>query len=617
VPEMEETRCITMTRKNNIVLALLSLVTICFIVSDAFAEVWPVGKYPLSFGFHNMLTNTQNYTRMFETCLNNGITVHSVEFEWREDRIKGMYYWGRSDSIVIAAHDAMEKTGVLIELRGRFQDICSPQWAPYPDPVISQSGNFPIVRNSEYEYYPEMLDYLELFLERYKPGGILAQQMNWGSEWGITHYDVFGEYDRCWHAVGDYGNHIAPSSMHLDEFAVLYSDYRETLQAIYQDVSIPFSTLSTPFDEFECENQVGIQSEAEYISFVIIVRHELEDVLNKPPIDEFDWHTFILYNDPLNPGIYNPQPHWNWGEKSFSDRSHLISDVLFSDVDIPISTFEGAATPYWNNIKYVGVEMNHRNHIIFQLSSLAELSVGGATRVLVFDSTIDDGVSADFGYTAFEEWWNNTEDPADSLFDAYSRMAELLAGSYCTAKYVEDSIDPIIRFCYYSPGKALYTYMIRAKYDSGAHTAYSFAVNTSLVRVYRMLDDPYLVECPGGICELGAGLNWDIVWVEEVSSDEERQMYDDSGIQVAGPNPSCNSARFIISSEMSKAENISIYDICGRCIASIPIFKRNGVRNAVLNLSEYSEGGGVLPNGTYYAICAEYPENIARFTVVR
>ena len=105
-------------------------------ISGVSADIWPAGKYPLSFGFHNMLSNAHDYEAVFDRCLENNITVHSVEFEWREDRIPGMYYWGRSDSIVIAAHNAMENTNTSIELRCRFNvDICNPKWAPYPEPI--------------------------------------------------------------------------------------------------------------------------------------------------------------------------------------------------------------------------------------------------------------------------------------------------------------------------------------------------------------------------------------------------------------------------------------------------------------------------------------------------
>lgn len=616
---MEEMRCIIMTKaKPFSSIPFLTAILIQGCISSASADIWPVGKYPLSFGFHNMLSGAHDYETVFEICLENNITVHSVEFEWREDRIPGMYYWGRSDSIVIAAHNAMKTTGVTIELRCRFDvNICNPIWAPYPDPIPVQGSEFSITRLSEYEYYSEMLDYLEIFLERYRPGGVLSQEMGWDSYWGITTFDIFGEMDLSWHGIGDDGYHIDPLEMHLDELAELYSDYREALEAIEPDVSIPFSTLSNPFFEKEIENQSSLRTETEYIDFVRIFREHLEGDLGKPPIDEFDWHTFSLYNDPLNPGIYPiTQPYWLWPEKSLSNRSYLISDSIFSDIDIPISTFEGAATCYWSGIQAEGVELNHRNHIVFQLSALAEISVNGKTRVLTFDSTIDDGVTSDLGeyYTHFEEWWDDSEQSADSVFHAYARMATLLSGHFCTGRHQSSFHNPVIRFDYYNPVKRLHTYLLRAKLDTGTNHFYRFPVCTNMVLVYRMLDDPVLISCPNNVCILEPGLDWDIVWVKEIRiSRDETDV--NTPLRVSGQNPGRESTSFILSPDLANVDYIAIFDISGRCITRVPVASGNDNNFAILQFDGGVEGN--IPSGNYFAIPEGFPDAVVRFSIVR
>ncbi len=600
--------CITMIRlKMSSVLFIL--ITLFGIAGDLSAEIDHV---PLEFGFHNMLSNWHDYYDVFYTCLEKGITVHSVEFEWREDRIPGHYYWGRSDSIVVAAHDAMTATGISIELRCRFDvDICSPLWAPFPEKIWADP--FWIVRISEYEYYSEMLAYLELFLERYRPGGILAQEYGWGSDWGITSFDIFGEMDRTWYAVNDDGYPLHPDDMPLFELAQLYSEYRDALQLIEPSASIAFSTSSTPFGENE-DDFPRLQSEAQYVAFVNNIRFYLEIILGKAPLDEFDWHTFILWNDPLNPGIYSPPPNSNWAEKSFHARAGLI-ESLFRDVETDISTLEGASTCYWTYIRSSGVEMSHRNHIIFQLSCLTEISYKGKTRVLVFDSTIDDDVTSDLGeyYTQFEEWWDSSLQPEDYVLDVYGRMTSLLTGHYCIDR-IENNVglNTMIRFVYYDPVSGTRTHLIRARFDTQTTEDYVFPVMTDEVLVYRMLQEPYLLNCTANVCSLPPGLDWDIIWlkeVEEITDSDNRLCF-----RVLGANPCQESITFQLSSDFENVENVLVFDITGRCLSTVPVEHSGEMSSAVMMIGI---GGIDLPSGTYFVSPEGHIGMVRRFTVLR
>lgn len=593
--------------RGNSALFIPVVLVLLTIISPSKAERDPI---TLQFGFHNMLSNYHDYYSIFKNSLENNITVHSVEFEWREDIIPGQYFWGRSDSIVIAAHNAMIETGVPIELRARFQtEICAPRWAPIPELIAA--GDFDMIRLRDYEYYDEFIDYLCLFLERYEPGGVLASAMGWSNTWGITDFDLFGESDRAWYAIDDHGGHISPNSMYIDELAALYNEVRTELRAVNSQVSIPLSTLSTPFSERGYEEDVkGIATEGEYILYVQLLRSFTESTTGIGSMDEFDWHTFILYNDPLNPGVYRPTyPHWEWPDRSFHERAILIAS-LFDDTEVPISTFEGMSTCYWVEMVRSGVEPTHRNHIALQLPTLAEISVGGRTRVLTFDSTIDDGVSSSFfpEYCMFQQWWDDTFQPEDSLFLAYSRMATLLSGSYCTARIESSSSinNGVVRYEYLNPLTGDRTYMIRAILDQ--ETDYEFPVNTSSVLVYRLLDEPVLYECPNGICTL-TDVDWDVFWVRETSTRMEQTEFS-TEFRLDCPNPGSIEFAFILPESDHSIEKLNIYDLSGRVVASIPI-QQTDTGSARVIVSP------ILPSGSYFAVPEGMSNYVARFTVLR
>lgn len=568
-------------------------------------------QVPLQFGFHNMLSQNHSYYSVFKKSLENNIVVHSVEFEWREDVLPGIFFWGKSDSIVIAAYNAMMDTGVEIELRARFQnEICAPYWAPV-DVVTSTVGGFDMARMRNYEYNQQFLQYLVLFLERYRPGGILASEMGWSNSWGVSHYDIFGELDRMWYMINDYGDKNSVENMHLDEFGVLYNSYRNTLRSIDPNVRIPISTLSTPFSENEDdENAPFLYSEDEYIEFFNTVRLYTEEDVSYGPMDEFDWHTFILANDPLKPGIYSSTPEWKL--KSFSSRATLIADMLSDVQEVPISTLEGAATCYWKCMRDHGVELNHRNHIVFQLSSLAEISHGGRTRVLTFDSTIDDGVTADVfpEYSSYEAWWDDAVQPEDSLFCAYGRMATLLTGKYCTNRSVYTSTttdNKIVVFTYTDPVTQMNTYMLRAINDQ--YTTYPLPVQTDEVTIYNMLDTPCYGVSENGIIIL-SNVNWNITWVQE--NEQPIVMSEgESPVLSISRNPVSSTVTFCVESVGSTQGRveIEIYDMVGRLVDRVEMQETGG-----MHMYEYR--CNAIPNGVYHALVRNSSSPPVKFVVL-
>lgn len=544
----------------------------------------------LRFGFHNMLSNCYDYQDVFEQCISHHLPVQVVELEWREDRYPGIYYWGRSDSIVIAAYQASQGMPMSIELHCRFDpELCSPSWAPVWNGC----------RMIDFDNYDRMALYLGLLVDRYKPGGVLAQELGWSLDWGIRHYDIFGEADRMWCSESDPSlppYDLDPSQMNIDGLAALYTQLRSSIQSHQPDAEVPFSTLSIPFAENNASSwgwYPPLDDENEYCEFVLQFLSSLESMGEEPP-DAFDWHIFPGYIDPLNPGLWEPDSSYNWASKSLHDRSALIQSLIVG-IECPVRSMEGCATPYWSEIP--ATLRTERVHISFQLSTIVEAAYNGVTDIIVFDSTIDDEVSADPGYmNQYEEWWNSSEDPADSLLDAYSRQAELLSGTYCADRVELSDIsgDTLIYHQFHNPVTGLDVFQFRAKDISLPTTSqFTIPVGTDQVEFYHMLDSPQTVDCPNGFFLVPAGQSSDICWIREIEDDSRsvRTTHQNRVDLFVSSNPARGSAILSIRGNTIGSVTIDIFDLAGRVITSQVVDLQMGeIQSVEMDMSRFASG---------------------------
>jgi hypothetical protein len=107
-----------------------------------------------------------------------------IFFAWNDiqPQSRDHFYWDYMDTQVINAHDH----GLFI----LANIVSSPSWAVAPEHRSDDAYYaYPPQDLSEYSHFVEEL------VNRYRPGGVLAQEMGWADGYGVTDYQVGHEYN--------------------------------------------------------------------------------------------------------------------------------------------------------------------------------------------------------------------------------------------------------------------------------------------------------------------------------------------------------------------------------------------------------------------------------------
>ncbi len=118
----------------------------------------------------------QRWTRVYGLFKLQGIQWARTQFLWGNvEPSPGTYAWGTADGLVQAAHAAQENLLGLVDYA-----------APYANPFSTGA------QVSFSTFVQEYDQYIQALVERYMPGGTLAQQMGW-QHYGISAWEIWNE----------------------------------------------------------------------------------------------------------------------------------------------------------------------------------------------------------------------------------------------------------------------------------------------------------------------------------------------------------------------------------------------------------------------------------------
>ncbi len=581
-----------------------------FVITILFWAISMATDYPLQFGTDFSEPWYASFEDAFTVLANAGMTINSVPVQQQASVVPGHYYWARGDSLIRAAWDA----GTEVHLR--IDQAAFPTFMPWDKSVA---------RFCDFQYLPDYFSQLEDAVERYKPGGLLAQV----NIEGVTHFNLMQEVDLHWAGQTDYPYANLPGpDMEIEALVDFHIGCLQVLEAQIADPVMPFGLMGQPYFEnygyFPVDPYwVGLDDEEDFVAYMEAVLDEFEARGVTP--DAIDWHPFTVRNDPLNPGptldywiqLYPGYAHWRG--KYYSDRSNLYEQILneFS-MDIPTQCLEGASTPYWAQCiqsEYMTVV----NHCSFQLSSNAEQAVNGRHNMVMFDLDFD-GVTVGGGVPAgftFEHWWNGVNgEVADPLFTAYARQVSLLTGTYCIGR--EDIAvigDTVFMHAFHSPQTGLNVYQVRAQKPCG-NSWISFQVNTRYLYELSMLGENVELIDLGPrrpwILERNWNRGWEVVWFEE-TEEIFQDGADATSVRIlpeGNPARSSEGVCFKLTGLDSGTEHtFHVYDLIGRLISSVPV--EVGQAEVRLELE-----GSTMPSGIYMGVLEGHPEEAVKFILL-
>lgn len=120
----------------------------------------------------------QRWIHVDQLFKNQGIQWVRTQFLWNNvEPSPGVYTWNTSDGLVMASHSAAENILGLVDYAGNYAN------------PFSGKGEHPVSFSTFVQDYDQ---YVQALVERYMPGGTLAQTMGWHN-YGISTWEIWNE----------------------------------------------------------------------------------------------------------------------------------------------------------------------------------------------------------------------------------------------------------------------------------------------------------------------------------------------------------------------------------------------------------------------------------------